>query len=491
MKAKILSKVTAIVLTLALVASLAVTSFAISSSDKGTITVSGVEDTATVTAYRLVTANIDATLEAPVEPRFIWADEMVDWITTNYPSYIDSDNTVNAKAVDEVFNASDVTEADAKAFYEAVAAAIKAGTITPATTASGTGNGSIEVEMGNYIVLVSGTAKVYAPMAANVVPNYNTTSNAWEVLSDTETAAKATEPTVTKTLKNDDDSVAIGDTVSYEVVATVPTYDAVNSKDIVFKISDKVSTGLTLNATTINVASNNGDLTVDTDYTVTSDSDEFTVTLKDATILASTSITVTYSATVNDEAVVNTAMTNKASLEYSNDPVTTTSTNTKTTDEVKVYTYGFDLVKVEKGTVTKLNGAEFTLSEGNTAIAFVKVADGEYRVATADDTNTTTTLVATTGTLLISGLDVGEYSLKETKAPDGYNLPSSAKTIEIKGDEADGYADVTIENSKGFTLPTTGGIGTMLFTAAGILLVLAGIVCAVLGVYFVSRKRRA
>ena len=111
----------------------------------------------------------------------------------------------------------------------------------------------------------------------------------------------------------------------------------------------------------------------------------------------------------------------------------------------------------------------------------------KYRFA-ADGNATLTSL--NNGRIDIEGLKAGTYYLKETKAPDGYNLLKKVQIIEIgedgsiklNGDAITG--DVKVMNNSGIELPSTGGMGTTL-------IYLAGIVLVVLSGYVLISKRRA
>lgn len=224
-------------------------------------------------------------------------------------------------------------------------------------------------------------------------------------------------------------------------------------------------------------------------------------------------ITITYNALLNGDAVIySESNPNEAYIDYSN--------QSSTKKHVDVYTYDFDIVKVDSE-AELLPGAEFTLTrEGETEpIKFVKEGN-TYRVATADEianeeVETVTTLTSTDGKYHLQGLDAATYTLTETKAPDGYNILKDTKTIVIKGydDETednrggifegeDGarWATVTykegnegeekvltdtveIVNNTGTELPSTGGIGTTIFYALGALLVLGAVVL------LISRRR--
>ena len=167
------------------------------------------------------------------------------------------------------------------------------------------------------------------------------------------------------------------------------------------------------------------------------------------------------------------------------------------TSEVNGFMGNVTLKKVDTNK-KPLNGAEFQLlkvtsagKEGaeatKTPINVVKVTDGEYKVALdEEDVATTTLVVATNGTLKVTGLADGNYEFKETKAPTGYKVNSDNKAFTITANEA---AEVTVDagefvNTKLSSLPSTGGMGTYLFTIIGVV-VMAGAA----GAFFISRRK--
>ena len=90
------------------------------------------------------------------------------------------------------------------------------------------------------------------------------------------------------------------------------------------------------------------------------------------------------------------------------------------------------------------------------------------------DGNVTTLVTSSNGTLLIKGLGKKTYYLVETETKAGYNLLSDAVEMKV-GDEADFQYETTIVNKKGFNLPQTGGIGTLMFIVIGGVLMAGGI----------------
>lgn len=423
---------------------------------------------------------------------------------------------------------------------------------TSSQTVQGAGTQAVSASinnlgMGNYLVLIEGGMKVYRPSAVNLVPEWKKTSESpetWEwVLETANVELKSSEPALTKTVS--DTQVAIGDTVAYTLVADLPYYPE-NALHKHYQISDVLPAGMTLTSTSVKVYagdehSQTTELNDTTDYTLTSSNaqrptgvttDEdvtaasFAVTFQDITTLAEsghTKIKVTYTATANENINIlensdDSANTNTAYLDYNNDPYNTTATWQTKTATATVYSYGIKVNKVDKSSQLPISGAEFTLTKADEddAIKFIG-SNGTYHVATASESGTSTLVVGSsgeeTGKLILSGLDAGTYTLTETKAPAGYVKLGAPKTITItddktatEGDTAnskpnglvddgensadgiDGYYELDVANSKGFTLPSTGGMGTVLFTTIGIVLMGGGLVLLLL---YLRRRNRA
>ena len=286
-----------------------------------------------------------------------------------------------------------------------------------------------------------------------------------------------------------------------------------------FNFKDTLSKGLTFErVTSVTVDGVAAPLTVGTDYTVTTPTasdNTLTVAMNDfknkQQANAGKKITVTYTATLNENAVVGGAgNTNSAKIQYSNDP-STNGTGESEPSKVRVFTYGFTVDKYTgdkyDNAATRLAGAEFTLALKNgTAISFVQVAAGSatanavYRVAKAGETSTTTTITTpANGKVVFQGLENGEYTLTETKAPAGYNKLASAIGVKVEGqnngtDTTDATVTITynndngsnynqtasngvipVQNKSGAILPGTGGMGTIAFTVIGALVIALGV----------------
>lgn len=479
----------------------AATAFAIADSDTGMITVNGVEKGVSVGAYQLMKVNFDYNVNQPKNPMYMWAEQIAGWMSANYTEYIDEENK---NAVNEAFStANDTVVAEV---YDRLAVAVKAGDVkmeAKVVVADGDNVVVDKLPMGNYFLLIEGGAKVYRPLTANVVPEWK--ENSWK-MSTPVVSAKATEPTITKTVTDGltVDNADIGDTISFELNATIPTYpDNATAKK--YMISDKMSEGLTLVDDSIKVYGVNAgkaDMMLNEGYVKTGErialnqDVSFVLDFDYGVIKSYEALKVTYETILNEKAVVGESGNgNNAYLDYSNNPYDDESYYT---DEAKtvVYTYGMKISKVDENNNSGLSGAEFTLSKDGQDISFVGET-GNYHVAGKTENGNTTVIVDENGYLTLDGLDAGTYYLTEEKAPDGYVKLQNPIEIIIadkdmngkveSGDSefSDGYMPVIVKNDMGFTLPVTGGMGTTLFNIAGVVLMSSGVLLMV--TYF--RKR--
>ena len=312
----------------------------------------------------------------------------------------------------------------------------------------------------------------------------------------------------------------IGDTVTYQLTSKVPDMTGYNS--YTFKFSDTLSKGLDLKEV-LSVKVGNTTLTAKSTgantYALAYDKSTRTLTVTLNDFYSSyknrtgETITVVYTATLNNDAVIGmNPNTNKAVVEYSNDP-TAGGTGTSEPSIVDVHTFNFTIFKyyLKGETQTGLANAEFELYKANEAgdaadtnakINIVKVKDGEYRQATPEEAaaggfKSDVIVSGTNGKVLVKGLDAGTYYLRETKAPEGYNKLLSDIKVEItatygtdgklasykvdytyNGVKKDGDAitskdnspEVAVENKTGAQLPSTGSKGALMVTLAGIVL---------------------
>ena len=309
-------------------------------------------------------------------------------------------------------------------------------------------------------------------------------------------------PTVDKMVKEGENyglsnTAKIGDTVEFQSVITLKK----GTENLVYH--DKMDSGLTLNNNSVSVACSDANNPCTGKYTVTTtgltDGCTFEIAFTNNTYITSlaenTTLTVTYSAVLNEKVDVEQGEDNIAWLKYGNASKTQEhKTNTKTLQ--------FDLVKWYAGannTKPLLAGAKFKLYEDAQAaheIPVVKVTGKEntYRVAKTVETGEEIVTVAS-GAITIYGLDNKKYYLKETEAPAGFNKLTNlvevnlTDGINLTATPEDGQMDgnatgaVKVENKAGTTLPSTGGMGTTLFYVVG------GLLMAAAAVLLIAKKR--
>lgn len=327
----------------------------------------------------------------------------------------------------------------------------------------------------------------------------------------TEVTIKSKFPTVDKQVSNnktdykDNTTAQVGDTVTFKLTAKVP--DMTDYTTYKFVFHDTLSNGLAYDAGTVKVTIGGTEVTKEGNYTVnepTGESKELTVTFADLTKVtdatAGKDIVVTYTAKITKDAVTTKPATNKAYLEYSNNPGTD-ELGKSNPDESKVYTYDIEIHKfhTEDTDENRLANATFKLTsdvDGNNVVKLVAETDANaYHVQGDGETGVDTVTTDGTGKINIKGLKAGTYYLHETIAPTGYNKLKKPIKIEITvadgnyttpsykvDDKANTGNTIKVENVKGVMLPETGSIGTIGLTALGVAVVLLGV--------FAPRKKK-
>lgn len=492
-------------------------------ADNATLTVSTTDAKfagKTVNAYKMFSATVSGDGKAV---SYTLTDEWKPFFKNSTASGLTGDVTdanVNDKANDYV---SKLKNTDLVAFAtkasnwaQNTANGIKVNKTTTVSSTATDGKYTAafnNLDYGYYVVAVPGATVADTNSQYATLVSVHSTSVTAEIKGNLPTVDKKVQ--VDGTGKDATDA-KIGDTLTFTLTSTIPDMSAYGTYTFNFK--DTLSKGLTFGQVD-SVKVGDMTLTKDTDYTVTtptaSNNNTLTVAMKDfktkQQVNAGKKITVTYTATLNKDAVVGGAgNVNSATIQYSNNP-STSGTGESEPSKVRVFTYGFTVDKYTgdkyADDATRLAGAEFTLAPKNgTAISFVKVADSAtqnavYRVAKADEAGATTTITTpANGKVEFRGLENGEYTLTETKAPAGYNKLASAIGVKVHGqnngtdtthatvtitynndnngsnyDQTASNGVIPVQNKSGVTLPGTGGMGTIAFTVIGVLVIALGV----------------
>ena len=343
---------------------------------------------------------------------------------------------------------------------------------------------------------------------------------------------KAEKPTVEKKVYDNPDGTstggfgssadhAINEKFQFQLTATLPdstnrAYDYYDKYSVIFH--DTLSDGITydkddeLDSVVIKSNGNTYNITDSSKYTIdTTDlesQNSFVVNIdvkacaKDAgfDLNDGATITVTYTAHLNDKAYVNTAggstsNINKVYLTYSNNPKDESSIG-KTPESTPVYVYTYQLNNTKHQDTEKgpaLEGACFRLysDEACTDQSEVQLYQKDgfyYPIKDVLGKEAVEMKSAANGQFNVKGLDAGTYYLKETKTPDGYSackeIPVTIKADHSRNDQVNLEGsnltnDIVNIKAGGITLPSTGGIGTTLFYVVGGGLMVAAIVLLV------------
>ncbi len=525
---KTMKKIMSLLLVLTMAVSLSLTAFAAEPLTNGTLKVTGVQlQGKEVTTVRMFTANVDdKNSNGMIDETDLVSYEMESAWQGFFNEQLAKQSTENATSAEAYQHVADMKDHPtklvdfakaAKAYYNAHSTAFAS--LTQKQTAGPDDTATFaDLTTGYYLVLPAngstGANRATDAMIVNV-PGAKATN----------LQLKTEYPTVQKVIVDNGSNVSgasaqIGDKLTFHLTSKVPNMDGYTT--YVFNFKDTMSKGLTLDKNSVKVTIDGHEVATE-HYKVSHATDSQGV---DVTVLevkfadltkvpgatAGATIKVEYSATLNEKAQTGATNpnTNKAELEYSNDPVTG-GTGTSKPSITNTYTFDIQVHKYAKNDKEKaiLPGAVFELhdAEGHT-IALVKEKDGyTYRVATpkeiADQTPTHTQFTTVAGhNIGIKGLKEGTYKLHEVTAPTGYNKLTKDVTIVITADyETDGtlktgfptYAVdgvtttessvIEVQNNNGAFLPETGSIGTIGLTLAGVALVIGG-------VGFTSRKKK-
>ncbi|QGX44156.1 isopeptide-forming domain-containing fimbrial protein [Streptococcus equinus] len=334
-----------------------------------------------------------------------------------------------------------------------------------------------------------------------------------KVVKNVTVEPKTDTPTVEKKVKDINDSESttttgwqdsadydINDDVPFQLTATLPnnfaTYD-----EYYLEFADTLSSGLTYKKDAkVFLVNGSAETDVTSSFTIAEDGSSFKINnLKSISgVTASSKIVVRYTAKLNSSAAIGSAGNpNTVKLIYSNNP-NATGTGETTPDTVVVFTYKVIVNKVDQNN-DPLSGAGFTL--------YKKVHDTSkdegYRWDAVGDEITGGT------TFTFSGIDDGDYKLVETTTPNGYNTiddilftvsaehdptanepkltslsgVDSTGKITFTSNTSEGSLTAPVPNTKGSILPSTGGMGTKVLYAVGVVLIL------IAGVLIVTKKR--
>lgn len=362
------------------------------------------------------------------------------------------------------------------------------------------------LQAGAYLVIVTDpTNKTeYSTMIAKTY-KYDEKNNLIAPLNES-VVAKADKYHTGK--EADKTNIEVGDLVTYKVKTTVPYQEVKpNGQKLVteFKVSDNL-TGATFYLTGEAVKGTAAVNTITVNGATVPGFEKLSETLngqsafelnlmdlvKDDNTYAGQEVVITY-----------TALVNKANLVENN----ATSTQDPNGTTTKTYSGNATITKYEVNTTNVLKGAEFVVyrinKETNKKEYAVIDANGWITGQWIEETTEnevpaglgTTLTTADDGTVTVKGLKAGDYYFKEVVAPDGYSINDKdiAFTMAETTDKTTGVVTgvaptqpelIKMYDSKLSALPSTGGMGTTLFTIAG-----CAIMVAAAGFFFASRKR--
>lgn len=505
-------KMLALVLSVVMVLAMGVTAFAEEAATTANLKING-KAGATYTAYEVMKATV-AGKDTAGDPIYTYSvtDEFKTFFENNADGYtLNSDNEIlkDGEVIVSDGLKANVNNTKAAALASALEKFALANNISGKNvTAEG-----LNTEIGYYVIAETATTGDKAIASKPILVDLRK-----DVTVDPKDSKVDLEKKIVEgDQKLDANTANIGDEINYEVITNIPTYEAnVDKSKLSFVLTDTF-THLTYKKNAV-ITVGEDTLEKGTDYTIVEEDGRFVITLTPETILKhqGDNVLLKYSATLNKDAVVDNVAgnPNKIELDYTNNPGQADSKG-HLEDEVKTYTFGLKIHKVDKNDDTKdMAGAAFEVkdSDGNVIGTFEYGEDGQI-------TNPTGLIITKDSNIAtIKGLKDGEYTITETKAPAGYSLlgepvivkitdagkeaggeangegkltiVSGKGTAETAVENKDGIIDLTvkIENVKGISLPETGAKTAVYCLFGGALLIVLG------GLYFglekISRRKR-
>lgn len=464
---KKMKKLFAVLLTLAMVLGMSMTSFAADETTNATVKISGA-DGATLTYVQIVEPDRDSEDGWKIVPGFEKA-------------FTDAGLTIKNLLQDT----PDTNAAQGKITSNTKLSTLLESLRSSATTTI-TGNQFTATKGGVYLIIADKEGWTYAPMLAYVPVDSTANVNV---------TAKGEENQVRKEISSDGQSVAAGDIVKYTVNANYPFYSS-NYEDVLFKVTDTLT-----NANFLIDDSHPVTVTIDgapaasTDYIVSDSngSDTLTVNFNYDYNKAGTNVEITYYATVSNSVSSKSPLKNKVTSE-------TASTHNGTPTKTEYIVVSTPV----KATIKKVDLTDSKITLEDAVFELHRVVNGKDTVvatATTDDK----------GIATFDGLDAQDttYYIVETHAPSGYKIDgiehhlsgatANKPTINTVKDSKTKITTITttytftdfgdkgittITNTKLSALPSTGGIGTTIFTIAGCVIMIAAA-----GLFFASRKK--
>ena len=415
-----------------------------------------------------------------------------DNATLTYAQVIRADQTtrtgwdfVNDDVKNAYIEAYGVADDDAQAAIEALIANTDAEKLGKAQAlAAGKvhfvemSNSQTVSEAGVYLVKATEEGYTYNIMSAYVgfgeVPN----------LTNATVDAKKTPIQVNKKVLDTDNVTKTGDILTYTVSTNVPYINPTDT-DKSFYAYDELTGAEYVNTDQATITLNGEDVTAS--YPISFVNNKFSVDLStminDANSHAGEQVVITYQVKVTSE---NDTITNKATAGHEDG-------NEYGSKESKIYEGNITLTKYGENNVTLANaGFEVRKDGAADALTFVKLSDGVYKYVPADTEGAVTEVVTdANGKVKVQGLDIGTYKFKEVTAPQGYSVNTTdvSATLEV-AEKDNGTASgvltqtTSMKDTKLGALPSTGGMGTYLFTIIGVV-VMAGAA----GAFFMSRRK--